>query len=916
MIRPRQLVFRGHVLAHGVWVHRALVGESQARRRVLEQVGQGVRVLETPQGYLVQWSEPRTVRAEELPGGAVMRRGNTWHALPLRDDEFEALAPPANSFVFVDGGEVHTVPSSKLRGVDLADWVELPPLEILEATPCTRPVIPALVSGPRFVAEDAPQSAREALGAEAPAASDDRQRLLEALAIADPSKPADREPLQVAGARPSGLMDALATWLARMAGPSSAKAIVSAGHVGTVGPTFGASSRPRPPAKPGFLQRALARWIGASPLSAVIGHRQARFVEQTLRMFERGQWDEALRHAIPFGKLPGAPLPPSLRVPKARAELRLQAAAPASARSSLNLGDELYARFKELYAKAAAELERQGRIEKAAYVLFDLLGDDEKGIALLERHDKYELAARMAEGRGLDPGLVIRLWFLAGDPAAAIRVARRSGAFADAISRLEATHPDLAGRLRVLWADRLAGAGDFSAAVDAIWPEPSARRLAHRWIDLAIEFGGPPGMRMLARKLELRADEPEALSEVGRDVLALLDRDDDEARDLRTSLAQGWLEISQPWPAAARALGRALVRRLFDDGHHRQFDPSARDLVRELRDPLLSLDTPTVHLDRVDEVKGVHGPVFSRHERGLHPISDAIQLANGRLLLAHGDAGVRMVDGRGRVLRRYERPVQRLVVSDSGNQAIGVFTRGEVHSLSRFDLVTGRAEHWCEARFDSFVDSYDGASWFVTTEDALVAIDAQAQGFDALWRVGQIQSPLVAVARDREQVGLAVHRVKEGALEIWRYQLTTEGPVLRSRAATPLPHPEEPAQIHASLAPNGRVAARLEFPGSPRPADAVGLGPANTTLSASDPPEGQYIARGASTVLVTADAEAIELRGLSSSSLTAFEGGSLRLEGSTRVQVRAQAEHLLVSDDLGRVVHVDGQFRVLGFWLI
>ena len=226
MIRPRQLVFRGHVLAHGVWVHRALVGESQARRRVLEQVGQGVRVLETPQGYLVQWSEPRTVRAEELPGGAVMRRGNTWHALPLRDDEFEALAPPANSFVFVDGGEVHTVPSSKLRGVDLADWVELPPLEILEATPCTRPVIPALVSGPRFVAEDAPQSAREDLGAEAPAASDDRQRLLEALAIADPSKPADREPLQVAGARPSGLMDALATWLARMAGPRSSAPVM------------------------------------------------------------------------------------------------------------------------------------------------------------------------------------------------------------------------------------------------------------------------------------------------------------------------------------------------------------------------------------------------------------------------------------------------------------------------------------------------------------------------------------------------------------------------------------------------------------------------------------------------------------------------------------------------------------------
>ncbi|MEM7154475.1 MAG: bpX6 domain-containing protein [Myxococcota bacterium] len=915
MIRPRQLVFRGRVMAQGLLVRRALIGEEHARQRVLEQVREGVQVHEISAGYLVRWPEPRAVRAEELPGGIVVSRSDLWLALPLRDDEVKSLAPASGSFVHAEGGRVHVVLPSELRGVDLADWIDVGPLEVLDVEPVVKQGGFPVASGPRVAADEAPNNAREALGAALPPNSREVQRLIDALAESKPQAGRAAGTIDALGGRTPGVMDSVATWLARVLGPSSSRALVSgsnaAGSPVTVSTSASRSS------EPGRLHKLLARWVGASPLSALIGHRQARYVEKTLRMFEQGRFDEALRHAIPFSSIPGAVSPPSMRVPSPRAELRLTAATRGLPQSSLNLGDSLYDRFRRLYREAARALESDGRIEEAAYVLFDLLGDNDKGIALLERHERYGLAARMAEGKGMPPGQVIRLWFLAKDPAAAVRVARRTGAFADAISRLEAKHPDLADRLRVLWADRLASAGDFVAAIDAVWPVTSARRLAHRWIDLAIEFGGPPAMRMLPRKLELRIDEPSAVSEVGREISALLDRDDDDARVLRSQLGQAWLEMKQPWPPVARGLGRALARRLCDDGHHRQFDPVARKFVDALRDPLLSLDSPMVRMPTSNETTGVHASRFTRHERGLHRISDAARLANGRLLVAMGDAGVRVVDARGKVLRRYEHPAQRLVVSDTGTRAIGVFTRGAVHTLTRFDLVTGRAERWCDANFVSYVDSYDGATWFVATEDALTAVDAQSPGFDALWRVGQIRDPIVALARDPQHVVLVVHRDEASLMEVWRYELTDKGPVLRERSDLALPRQGELMSFEASAAPSGRAVMRVDYPSATEwKPDVVAFGPSKTTLQANDPPAGTYVTSSDRNFLWITTAEDVQLRLLAPGSLSAFRGKTVRLEGSTHSRVRVEGERLLVCDDLGRIVHLNHELRVLDYWLV
>jgi hypothetical protein len=98
---------------------------------------------------------------------------------------------------------------------------------------------------------------------------------------------------------------------------------------------------------------------------------------------------------------------------------------------------------------------------------------------------------------------MVRQWILAGEPVRAVLIARRTGAFSGAIVRLEKSHPDLAQTLRREWAERLAEAGDYAGAVEALWPLEALRPAALPWIDQAISLGGPAAGRMLARKIGL-----------------------------------------------------------------------------------------------------------------------------------------------------------------------------------------------------------------------------------------------------------------------------------------------------------------------------------------------------------------------------------------------------------------------------
>src|SRR5690606_1366062 len=143
------------------------------------------------------------------------------------------------------------------------------------------------------------------------------------------------------------------------------------------------------------LRTRLGRWLGDA---------HGRYLGELFDMFERGDLDAALRHAIPLGG-PTQSGTVSLAKLRPRGELSIGAHATVATGTLLTATDG-YAELRQRYRAAVELLEQRGRIEEAAFVLAELLHADEEAVAFLERHGRLHKAAELAEGRQLAPGLV------------------------------------------------------------------------------------------------------------------------------------------------------------------------------------------------------------------------------------------------------------------------------------------------------------------------------------------------------------------------------------------------------------------------------------------------------------------------------------------------------------------------------
>src|SRR5262249_48309597 len=157
----------------------------------------------------------------------------------------------------------------------------------------------------------------------------------------------------------------------------------------------------------------------------LVGRRQAEYLSRMLEMFDRGDLDSALRHAIALGGEGDEPPAPALGTPSPRKDLAISPHRRRGAAGILS-GPLLFAELRRRYRKAFEQLAASGDVEKAAFVLAELLGAHEEAVGFLEKHGRYRLAAEIAEARGLSPGLVVRQWWLA-DRTRAIRLARSKG---------------------------------------------------------------------------------------------------------------------------------------------------------------------------------------------------------------------------------------------------------------------------------------------------------------------------------------------------------------------------------------------------------------------------------------------------------------------------------------------------------
>jgi hypothetical protein len=794
-VRPRALKHRGTVEAAGFIFDARLLGLAEARRRVLAVWTQGAQVFQLDEALLVRLPSPHRVACDVATGAPLIKLNDALFAAPLAIDELKALDAPRNCVVCVRGGALVVVELFDSISQHPAEWLDVESFEIRQTTSLGAP--PAK---PRILEEKPAFDARQRLDG-VPSEAPELAEVLAAL-----RSPA-RQPAQETqrGGAVTDWREDVARMLERFStaatNVSEAIAGLGARFRRAIGKLFGNSSTVQTPLRTASshaspqpvhrgpslgeklsakLRQWAARMLVATRLSHVIGKKQAQYVYRMMEMFERGDIQEALRHAIPIDGMASALSRPALTVPTARASLTIS---PHQSRvgSSLFMDDDLLGELRRLYRASFERLEAQGRIEEAAFVLAELLQANEEAVAFLERHGKLQLAAEMAEARELAPGLVVRQWFIAGDKQRAVMIARRTKAFADAVIRLERTDRKQAEILRLLWSGALAEAGDYAVAVDVIWPIESGRNLARDWLEKAIEAGGVSGARMLARKLSL---VPQAFAEVKELALALLEDESIEHGAARLSFADA-LRSGERTPEA-KTLARAAVRAVLRDAAQMSqaiTTQNYRQLIDFAADSALRTDAPPLPVVKRQSLLSRESPLQLRiaaSDVGATAISDVAFLPDGRVVAALGEAGVKLLTRDGRTVAHFDQPAHRLVLSDNGDRAIALAKRGEVWRLARLDFLSRRAENWVEARLDAFANDYDGSMWFIGAGEDFYAIDTTAKRFDAIWRVPGIEGNIVAVARSSSSCRILTAKLRDSPWENslweeWHYEL----PVLR-----------------------------------------------------------------------------------------------------------------------------------------
>jgi hypothetical protein len=914
---PRTLVHRGVVEASGFLVDATLAGPLEARRRVVDLWVPGTAVYQVARGWLVRLPAPRRVACDLSPGLPLVSErvapGGTLVGAPLDPVELRALDPPAGSVVRPRAGHTVTERHAEADREDPAAWLDVEEFGAAPTSSLGAPPVQPRLSSPAPVAFDARARLKGV-----PAAAPELAEVIAALSRREPSgehpKPQRRR------LSPAGLvLDGLHTlrWSLRgwrrpaVAGRTRMTTEVAGASSGTW--SFGiAGERPAARQTPlgsrvatGF-ERLSARLKVASSLSSFLGRRHAAYIQRMIEMFEDGDLREALRYAIPLGSevadtLRGLPL----RIPSPRRDLAVKPDSKPSW-TVAHFAPDLYAELQRIYRAAFERLESQGQVEEAAFVLAEVLNAHEEAVAFLERNGRLWLAAEMAEARHLPPGLLVRQWFLAGDRERAFWIARRTGAFADAVTRLERTrNTEEAESLRLLWAAGLAEAGDYAAAVDAIWPIPEARHMALEWMDRAIEQGGSPAGRVLARKVTLA---PDLFEEVRDRVQGLLESWRAEGASQRLAFAEALCQ--GPRTPAAQTLARAAVRAVARDSGRfgaRMSPARFRQLVAFADDGALKADAPALPLpDREPWIarEGVWKIEIAGTDAGTMPAWDVAFLPSGLTAVALGEAGVRLLSRAGRSVADLDQPAHRLVVSDLGDRAIALARRGASARLARIDLASRRAEPWCDARFEAFAPDYDGALWYVVSPDGLIAVDATSRRFDGPWGV-PVQGKVLTVSRSASRCSLVTGGEDPEVL-------TYEAPALQLRSRLEVPitaRGRVGGARQLAVAPDGSVAEQwvsaavlqLKLHGAP---------PLQIPLPGEDWEPGE--------LMLSADWLMGSAYGPSSARVFLVHRGTGRVKGEVvlgrakRVTLHLQGQTLNLADDRGRILVLDleyGQIR-------
>jgi hypothetical protein len=758
----RRPVFDGVHMVRGLWFDVELIGESAARRRIFAHWEPGSRLYRASGGYVLELPGARLRRCADLDGAPLCDVDGVLSSAPLTKGERAAVA--SGAVCLVRGAQPEVVHLSAAMRIDPSIWLDLRNIPLREP-------LQAPAGRHKVEIADAEQtkSLRAILGDAIPEPSRQRSEFLRnAAASLRDGKPSH-------GARPDAQQG---TGLAAGLGK------VSLGMLGLLLSWAGAGGRSsqsgapatgvaRPSSLSPWAQRLsdfAARLALFTRVSKLLGRQQAAYLKRMMDLFEDGNWEEALKHAIPLDSLNTEPARPAFGTPSPRADLTIRA--PNRLAASIGLGNELEQHLRQTYRRTFERLDRDGRIDEAVFVLAELLKSGAEAVTYLERKGRLEQAAELAETLELPPEIAVRLWWLAGDSERAAQLARHSNTFAEALRVLEKSHAKEAPGLRKLWAEHLAAQGSLAEAAEAIWPLEECRAMARDWLLMAEQSGGTLGARALVQKLLLA---PETLADSETAIESILAAGGEDGAQMRARLALALLALKSQSTATKR-LAAELLRAIVPErvaGLNQLEKNDISKLLAFADASMLRADLPALNfpgMPKADALAARHSPLVLRlEERGLQSIHDVRVLPDGQYLLALGESGVLRIDRRARPLAHYPIPAHRLVLADSGQRALALARRDQSYRISRLDLLTSHVQDWVSLPLRFWSHAYDGVTWTVVVENRLLALDTTRDHVLATWQVAELPGPIVDFAEDGVYQVMLMD-VPEG-IEQWRYML-------------------------------------------------------------------------------------------------------------------------------------------------
>ncbi len=688
-MRRIDLVHRGTANAIGFVIDVPTIGEAAARARAITHLGSGGQLLDLPDGrWLLLAAQRAAVRAESAPGGVLVELAEDAGAAP-------GIAPE-RLLREQRHGQACSLRADDLPPVDRSEWFDLGEVTVLSPIHVTSVRPPADPAAAPTV--DLRKAARVK---DASAATQATVRRL--VALSESRK--RRRPV-----------------------PATASG--------------GVARPPRPPK----LRNAIFKRLMRTPAAKTIGRKHAKYIEDLARRFESGDMEEALHRAIPLGGDASGPdglL--SLRLPRRRSQLKITPAGNAPGRS-VPYGPTIQQRLNATYRAAAKELERRGEIDQALYVLVELLNDAGGGVAMLERHERFETAATIAEQRRLDGFTIVRLWWLAKRRDRAIALARRHRAFAIAIDRLEPTDRAAALQLRLEWANDLERGGDLLGAVEAAWPRAELRPALTNLIDRGARLGGTTGGALRAYAVALDATTARVESAI------------DLVRTGDNPEVRSFLRVFANMPASDPVVDRRIASE-FIRTTPRELERVAGTTevwwaVRSRADTALVADLPRRGKPPTERT-AVQVP---RLAPGQIEVRDAAGLSSGDVLVALGPMGCRLIRPDSSVAAEWRSPTSTIVMADHGGSALLLDGRessqrsGTEFDVRRLDLSTRRLTFYGTLILHSFADSFDGLQWLVIDERNAAMMDLTAAVPTIGWRPVESESTCRSIHRTSNQV--------------------------------------------------------------------------------------------------------------------------------------------------------------------